>query len=83
MKLINEWKQAWKYLSVQFNVIGIILLSILVELPNHLVVSWSLLPSEVKDILDKEHLVYIGIVFMILSTLGRIISQTKENDDVK
>lgn len=76
MKLIDEWKESWKYLSIQINTLGIFILALLAEMPSHLLGTWSLLPQEIKDVLDKEHLVYLGIIFMVLSILGRIVSQS-------
>jgi len=80
MKLIKDWKQSWRFLSVQFNILGVVILSILMELPNHMLTTWALLPQEFKDMLDKDNLLYMGMGFMILSVIGRLISQAKRGE---
>lgn len=80
MKLIDDWKQSWRFLSVQFNVLGIFILSILMELPNHMLSAWFMLPPEFKDVLNKDMLIYLSMIFMSLSVAGRIVSQAKRGE---
>ena len=76
VKLIDDWKKAWRLWSVQLNVITIIILAILNDLPSHIIASWSLLPEEIKSQIDKEVIAYISMGLVILNILSRLVSQT-------
>lgn len=78
MKLIDDWKNAWKLWSVQLNIFTIIILAILNDLPSHIIASWSLLPEEFKSQIDQEIIAYVSIVLVILNVLSRLISQTRD-----
>lgn len=78
MKLIDDWKKAWKLWSVQVNIITIIILTILNDLPSHIIASWSLLPEEFKSQIDKEVIAYVSIGLVILNVLARLVSQTRD-----
>ena len=81
MKLIDDWKKAWRLWSVQLNVITIIILAILNDLPSHIIASWSLLPEEIKSQIDKEVIAYISMGLVLLNIISRLVSQTKATID--
>ena len=81
MKLIDDWKKAWRLWSVQLNIITIIILAILNDLPSHIIASWSLLPEEIKSQIDKEVIAYVTMGLVILNILSRLVSQTKATID--
>ena len=81
MKLIDDWKKAWRLWSVQLNIITIIILAILNDLPSHIIASWSLLPEEIKSQIDKEVIAYVSMGLVILNILSRLVSQTKATID--
>lgn len=79
MKLIDDWKKAWRLWSVQLNIITIVILTILNDLPSHIIASWSLLPEELKSQIDKDVIAYVSIGLVVLNILSRLVSQTREN----
>ena len=78
MKLIDNWKKSWKLWSVQLNILSIIIITILTDLPSHIIPSWALLPEEFKSQLDKDIVAGISIGLIILNILARLVSQTRE-----
>lgn len=81
MKLIDDWKKAWRLWSVQLNIITIIILTILNDLPSHIIASWSLLPEELKSQIDKEVIAYVTMGLVVINILSRLVSQTKATID--
>ena len=72
MKLIDNWKDAWKTLSVQISLAGIAVTQLLVQLPD-----WALVPQEVKDMIPSEHLPTVTTIFFVAAIVGRLKSQPK------
>lgn len=81
MKLVDNWKEGWKFLSNISNFLGIILLSILTDLPSHLVTSWSILPEEMKAAIPPEFVVWIAIIWFIVNIISRLIQQFPKKED--
>ena len=72
MKLRDNWKDAWKTLSVQISLAGIAVTQLLVQLPD-----WALVPQEVKDMIPAEHLPTVTTIFFVAAIVGRLKSQPK------
>ena len=68
IKMIDNWKKAWKLASVQISALGLILMSIL-EMVNQAII--SLPPSIMKDIPNAQT---IGLVLFALGLVGRLLS---------
>mgnify|MGYP003460546226 FL=1 len=81
VKLIDDWKKAWRLWSVQLNIITIIILTILNDLPSHIIASWSLLPEELKSQIDKEVIAYVTMGLVVINILSRLVSQTNATID--
>lgn len=79
MKLIDDWKKSWKLWSVQLNILSIIIITVLTDLPSHIIASWALLPEEFKSQLDKDIVAGISIGLIILNILARLVSQTRKH----
>lgn len=73
MKLIPEWKRAWKFASVQWSVVGI--LCTLVEIANQ---TWSALPPAIAAKIPNSS--QIALALFILVLVGRLI-KFKEKPD--
>ena len=78
MKLIDNWDKAWRLWSVQLNIITIVILTILNDLPSHIIAGWSLLPEDLKAQIDKDVIAYVSIGLVVLNILSRLVSQTRE-----
>jgi len=66
MKFIPDWRQAWKWFSVQA-------FAIIIALP----MIWAGLPADVKAYLPDEWKPWIMVAIAAAGILGRIIDQNK------
>lgn len=65
MKIVNNWKTAWRWFSMQ-------LMSVVVVLP----LLWEQLPLEVKTFIPAEWLPYILAAVALCAMVGRMIDQS-------
>lgn len=66
MRLVEDWKQAWRWFSVQA-------LAAIVALP----VAWGLLPADVKAFLPQSWEPWVLVGIAAAGIVGRIIDQNK------
>jgi hypothetical protein len=66
MRLVENWKQAWKMFSVQA-------LALLAALP----VVWMTLPEDVKAMVPADWMKWIMVAIAIGGLVGRLIAQPK------
>jgi uncharacterized integral membrane protein len=66
-KLVENWKQCWKWFSVQ-------ILAVLMVLP----IVWATLPSDVKDWVPHDWQIPIVMALALAGIVGRIIDQGKK-----
>ena len=66
IKLIPDWKKAWKFASVQINTIGIFVLSALDIIQQ----SWNVVPVAMQSKIPYS--TTIAIVLMALGIVGRL-----------
>lgn len=66
MKLVEDWKQAWKWFSVQA-------LAALVILPT----VWAALPADAKSFLPDGAEPWILAALALAGVIGRLIDQNK------
>lgn len=73
MKLIDEWRTAWKFLSVQANVLGGAMAS-----------AYATFYPQLKETISPATMGYITGAVFALGVIGRVISQQpKEADEDK
>lgn len=66
MKLVPDWKQAWRWFSVQA-------LAAIVALP----LVWGMLPSDVKAFLPEGWEPWVLVSLAAAGIIGRVIDQNK------
>ena len=66
MKLIDNWRQAWRMLSVQIPTINIAFLG-----------TWAALPDKFQDALPMPWVIGIAVVLIVFGVVGRLIAQPK------
>jgi len=66
MKLVEDWKAVWRWLSVQFG-------ALVVLLP----VAWATLPDETKAIIPESWLPWIVGAVGVCVVVGRLVDQRK------
>lgn len=64
MKLIDNWKDAWKFISVQANVVGTAMLTTYVAMYDQL-----------KNTIDPKLMAGVTIAVFVVGTIGRITNQ--------
>ncbi|MDE1998038.1 MAG: hypothetical protein KGI52_03810 [Burkholderiales bacterium] len=70
MKLIDEWHQAWKFLSVQANVLGGAMAS-----------AYATFYPQLKETISPSMMGYITGAVFALGIIGRVISQQPKPAD--
>ena len=68
MKLVEDWRQALKWFSVQFPLVNTAFLS-----------TWALLPSKFQDALPVPVVIAIAITLIMIGVAGRLIEQPKKD----
>lgn len=66
MKLIEEWKECWKWFSVQANTIGIAMSS-----------TYGLMYEQLKETIPAQYMAGITAAVFVLGVIGRLVNQTK------
>lgn len=66
MKLINEWRKIYKYISVQIPALNVAFLG-----------TWALLPQKFQDALPIPWVIVIAITLLVAGVAGRMIAQPK------
>lgn len=67
MTLIEDWKQCWKFLSVQANTIGAAIAA-----------TYGMMFDHLKDTIPPTLMAMITMAVFILGIVGRVISQKKD-----
>jgi hypothetical protein len=66
MRLTEDWKDAWKWFSVQLPIVNTAFLT-----------TWAALPAKFQDILPVGVVIGIAVALLIAGVVGRVINQTK------
>lgn len=77
MKLIDNWKEAWKFWSVQLGVLGTVVTSVLLASPDAAMVAWNTFPEEFKQFIPPHWMPFIGVGIFACSMVARVIAQQK------
>lgn len=64
MKLVEDWKEAWKWLSVRCPILAAILLE-----------SWNELPTDLKECMPHNIIMHIAVILLFCGIVGRVIRQ--------
>lgn len=66
IKPIKDWRKAWKFASVQWNIVGILCMA--VEILNQ---TWQSLPPFIADKIPNS--THIALVLFTLALIGRLV----------
>lgn len=64
MKLVSNWKNSWRWFSVQFPIINTAFLG-----------TWSVLPAKFQDALPMPWVIGIAVALIVVGVAGRLINQ--------
>lgn len=77
MKLIDNYKDAWKLWSIRMGLLGTTLMGFLLAYPEAALDAWNMLPQDMKDTLPDQFVPFVGMVIFMLSMFARVIKQTE------
>ncbi len=69
IKLVEDWRQAWKWFSVQAMGFSVILLG-----------AWEVLPSDLKATLPEDIIRLLAIGMLSLGIAGRVVDQKPKGE---
>lgn len=75
MKLIENWRQAWRLWSVRVNALGAMLLGWVLLWPESILALWSLVTPEARDLLPRWLSVGAPLVLFLLALGARLVKQ--------
>lgn len=77
MKLIDNWKQVFKFWSIQLGTLGTLVTGFLVAFPDAALHAWSLMPADMKAFIPPQYMPLIGVAIFVISMLTRLFRQRK------
>lgn len=83
IKLIEEWRLAWKFWSIRLGFIGTALISVFTFWPESALYLWNAMPSEVKSIIPPQYVQIIGVVIFAMSMFARLVKQQKVDQAIQ
>lgn len=81
MKLIPEWRKAYKMWSVRLSALGAVLMGVILAWPDSLLYLWSMMPAEVYAYLPERLVQVLAFVIFLMSALSRIVKQRLNKDE--
>ena len=72
--LINDWRKAWKFWSIQLNALGLVILSC-ADIINQ---AWATLAPTLSH--HIPHAKTIAITLFVIAIIARLIPQETKND---
>lgn len=81
MRLIDDWRKAYKFKSLQLGVIGATVTTIFLAAPEAALHAWALMPNDLKSMLPPDIIKYAGIFILGSSFVARLIDQPKIRDN--
>ncbi len=80
MQLIDNWRQCLRFWSVQLQLAGVAILTILEAFPDAAISIWAVLPADIRASIHPDAVRYAGYAIIGAGIIARIIKQTKLND---
>ncbi|WP_347473218.1 N-acetylmuramoyl-L-alanine amidase (plasmid) [Acinetobacter thermotolerans] len=75
MKLIDNWKESYKLLTVKLGAILSAFFTLLILFSEQLVYLWNLIPQQLKDMIPDNAAAWVGGIIAIAMTLARLKKQ--------
>lgn len=66
MKLIENWRQAWRFFSVQAQALALTVLG-----------AWQVMPDDLRAALPPNVVYAVSMVLLVAGIVGRVVSQPK------
>lgn len=81
MKLVDEWRSAWRWWSIQLNALGNMLLVALLSFPDIAQQVWVALPDEARAMLPERVAYWVPVIILIASGVARLVQQEKKDGE--
>ncbi|MEP9401846.1 hypothetical protein [Sphingomonas sp. VNH70] len=81
MKLIPEWRQAWRWWSVRLSALGSLLCAIALASPDAVLAVWQALPAELVASLPERLVAVVPMLLFAAAGVARVIQQQREVGD--
>jgi hypothetical protein len=75
--LVDNWCLAWRWWSMRFNALGLLILGYVQFDPVGALGVWNMMPHPVKSVLPQNFVAIAGMTLFALSMLARIVKQPK------
>jgi hypothetical protein len=66
MKLVDDVRSAWKWISVQSMALGLAIQG-----------AWEVIPSDLKAGFSEKHVRWTAMVLLVIGIIGRLVKQEK------
>lgn len=77
VKLIQNWRQCYKFWSTRLQIAGVFILGALQEFPDAVAQIYMVIPSDIRATLPDDTLRWIGYGCLTAGIIARIIYQPK------
>ncbi len=77
MKLVDNWKESWRWWSIHLPAIGAAITGTLIVAPESILQAWTLLPADMRASLEAYR-GYIALAAFGLAIVARLIEQPKK-----
>ena len=74
MKLVDNWKQAWRWWSVRLAAFGAAGAGLILAAPEAVLHAWTMLPAELQVGL-AEYRTQIALAVFVVAVIARLIKQ--------
>ncbi len=81
MKLIPEWRKAYKMWSVRLSALGAVLMGVVLAWPDSLLYLWSMMPAEVYAYLPERIVQGLAMFIFTMSVISRLVKQKLNKDE--
>ncbi len=77
IQLIDGWRKAYKFLSVQLALFGAFVCAILSVFPDALTAAWNMIPGDLKAFVPERYRPLIAMALFLLAVIARLVKQPK------
>jgi hypothetical protein len=77
MRLVPDWRLAWRFWSVRLNALGTFVLGLFLIWPESLLAMWSLVPPEAREVLPPRIVLFVPLALFVAATVARVVKQRK------
>lgn len=67
MKLVENWRRAWRWISVQSMVVAVAVQG-----------AWAFIPDDLRASFPKDYLQAVTVLLLLVGVAGRLVKQTPE-----